>query len=264
MRKLLMRARFSLWLSLVVLLFMGVFQGVGDASSGEGPLPAEAVVKTAPGGGVWVSAAWLHGLLRRGVAAAVGWDPESVELRSVTPAGDVPLPARPVRYSWVALPKISSGRRAAIRIRLYGARGVLLQEIDVSGRILLARRVWVLSRDMRSGEILSWKDLSPQRRDLRQVPPGAVLDPMEVIGLRARRGLLAGTVLRRDQWSPPALVRRGQRVRILLETSLLRVTAPGECLEEGAKGQTVRVMNLSSRRVVWARILDGRSVRVEY
>jgi hypothetical protein len=59
------------------------------------------------------------------------------------------------------------------------------------------------------------------------------------------------------------VVRPGQRVQLMEESSGLRLTVPVVCLQPGALGQKIRVRNLATRRVVVARVLDKDQVRVE-
>lgn len=82
--------------------------------------------------------------------------------------------------------------------------------------------------------------------------------------MRAVRALVAGTVLRRDQFRPEPLLHRGQRVQIVLEQGALRIVAPGEALEDGGAGERIKVLNTSSRQVIAARVEDAKSVRVEF
>jgi flagellar basal body P-ring formation protein FlgA len=124
--------------------------------------------------------------------------------------------------------------------------------------------LWVLSRPIRRGEVLGPEDVVPQRRDPRSVPPGALMDPSEVMGMRALRSLQSGAVLQRDQWKPVPVVKKGQRVTIVLDTGLMRLVTTGETLEEGGPGERIRVLNTSSRQVVVARVNDAQSVRVEF
>ncbi len=58
------------------------------------------------------------------------------------------------------------------------------------------------------------------------------------------------------------LVRRGDLVQIVSESALIKVSTPGEALEAGRLGETIRVKNSASNREVRAQILDKQTVRV--
>ena len=59
-----------------------------------------------------------------------------------------------------------------------------------------------------------------------------------------------------------AVVHRGDMVRIVLESPLIKVSTPGEALEAGKPGDTIRVKNTSSHREVRAQVIDKQTVRI--
>lgn len=124
--------------------------------------------------------------------------------------------------------------------------------------------VWVLSRSLSKGSVLGPGDLARKPLPAGGVPAGAVADPSPLLGMRAVRTLQAGSLLRADQFKPEAILRKGQKVEIILEKGGLKIVAPGEALEEGGFGQRIRVLNVSSRQVVLARVENAGGVRVEF
>ena len=59
------------------------------------------------------------------------------------------------------------------------------------------------------------------------------------------------------------LVRAGERVRVGEEISGMHLSAPAICLQPGSLGQTIRVRNTASGRVLRARVLAAGAVVVE-
>lgn len=124
--------------------------------------------------------------------------------------------------------------------------------------------VWVLAKAVPKGAILGPQDVTRKSIPRGALPLGAIGDPAEVLGMRTVRAMAAGTVLRKDQFRPQPVLRRGHRVQIVLERGGLRIVAPGEALEEGGAGESIKVLNTSSRRVILARVEAPNSVRVEF
>jgi flagellar basal body P-ring formation protein FlgA len=58
------------------------------------------------------------------------------------------------------------------------------------------------------------------------------------------------------------VVHRGDMVRIVLESPLIKMSTPGEALEAGKPGDTIRVKNTSSKREVRAQVIDKQTVRI--
>lgn len=123
--------------------------------------------------------------------------------------------------------------------------------------------VWALTRTIEAGEIVQRRDMAPQSGGRLHVP-GAVNEPSEIVGMQATRRLHAGTVVTKDQWKDLPLIKKGQGVRIVLETPHLRIVAPGESLQEGRAGERIRILNLSSRQSVSGRVQDAKTVVVDF
>ena len=107
-------------------------------------------------------------------------------------------------------------------------------------------------------------DVELREMDLAELPSDYVADVQSVVGKRTRRSLDAGTVLRPDLVESPPLVKRGDRVLIVVETQGLRVTAAGQVKQKGCLGESVPVVNLDSNKIVHARVVDSRTVKVEF
>lgn len=130
--------------------------------------------------------------------------------------------------------------------------------LEVLSPVVITRRPLVRN------EIISADDICLEKKDLAKVPPGAITDITEVIGQRVRRTLGVGAVLRDALVDKPPVVKRGDVVTLLIETRRLKITALGRVDQQGARGDTVRVVNLDSRRRVYGQVLDSRTVRVRF
>ena len=92
--------------------------------------------------------------------------------------------------------------------------------------------------------------------------PGAVVTLAEVIGREARVTLYTGRPILTAQIGAPALVERNQPVRMNFRQGPLSITADGRVLDRGGSGETVRVMNLTSRQIVSGTVGEDGSIEV--
>lgn len=111
------------------------------------------------------------------------------------------------------------------------------------------------ARTIRPGTVITARDLI--------VKPGYVTgmasNPTDLIGAEARVSLYAGRPIALADTGPPALVERNQIVPIVFQQNGLVISAEGRSLSRASAGETVRVMNLSSRTTVSGRVMpDGR------
>ncbi len=121
-------------------------------------------------------------------------------------------------------------------------------------RATLSAEVLVVVQAVNAGQAVSEDAVQLQRRDISQT-----LDAISTLdtGLAARTSLRPGQVLQKRLLVAAVLVRRGDAVRILANRDGVRVEAQGEALDSGARQGVIRVRNLTSGRIIQARVLEA-------
>jgi flagella basal body P-ring formation protein FlgA len=189
------------------------------------------------------------------------WDPEEVQIRSVETKGDVIVPKGKVRLE-VEPPRKSRllGRvRLAVRVWVNGAS---VRREWVSGQVRVNARVWVLERPVRRGQVITAADLVEVEMDLGRIPAGVVRDQREIVGNRARRSIRNGIPIRKNWLGRVPLVHRGDVVTLKAESDTILISTIGVVRTDGASGDLVEVVNLSSKKLVYGRVVDSRTVKV--
>ncbi|HSI60755.1 MAG TPA: flagellar basal body P-ring formation chaperone FlgA [Ideonella sp.] len=120
-------------------------------------------------------------------------------------------------------------------------------------RAELTAEVVVASRALPANQPLAAADLALERRDVSAVRD-ALSDIDAVEGLSGRRALKAGQVVQKGLLIEPLLVKRGALVRIVARTGPVEVSASGEALDAGRRGEIVRVRNVNTGKVIRARV----------
>ena len=117
-----------------------------------------------------------------------------------------------------------------------------------------AADILVATRTIRAQAILVPEDLAATPGEM----PGTYATPEEAAGLEARVTIYAGRPIRLQDLGPPATVARNQIVVLLYRRGGLLISAEGRALERGGPGDTIRVLNSTSRTTVSGRIgADG-------
>jgi flagella basal body P-ring formation protein FlgA len=62
----------------------------------------------------------------------------------------------------------------------------------------------------------------------------------------------------------PPLVKRGDLVTIIARLEGLKITTLGEVKRKGRQGERIPVLNIDSRKVIFARVIDANTVAVEF
>jgi len=117
----------------------------------------------------------------------------------------------------------------------------------------------VPTRTIRANAIISENDVI--------LRPGAqsagYVRVIDVVGQEARVVLYPGRAIGLDDIGPPAVVTRNQVVRVQFSANGLQITTEGRALERGGVGDTVRVMNLSSRATLFGQVQADGGIQVK-
>jgi len=91
-----------------------------------------------------------------------------------------------------------------------------------------------------------------------------LFDPGAVIGKRVKRFIKPGTLLTEEMIEEAPLVKKGDRVAIIVESDILTITASGEARMDGAKGKIIEVINSDSKKKIYAEVIGLGRVKVTY
>jgi len=83
---------------------------------------------------------------------------------------------------------------------------------------------------------------------------GGESDPLLFVGMESRVALYAGRPIRVGDVSFPAVVERNQIIPLIFVRNGLKISTEGRSLARAGPGEMIRIMNLSSRSTVSARI----------
>jgi flagella basal body P-ring formation protein FlgA len=97
---------------------------------------------------------------------------------------------------------------------------------------------------------------------IEQTVPGAIADPMDAIGKEARIALYAGRPVRAGDIAAPAIVDRNEIIQLIYQGGALTISTEGRALERASAGEFIRVINITSRNTVTARISEDGAAYV--
>ena len=150
------------------------------------------------------------------------------------------------RFEFEPIARVPFGR-VPIVIRQYGEDQDMerhLVRVDVSRRM----SALVVMRQLRHGQTITPKDVQLQEvwLDAAHSEPATAVEA--VIGQVARTRLTPGRVISTRDLKPPALVRRNEPMTVRCMSGQLMITTTARALEDGVRGQFIRVRNERSHR----------------
>lgn len=161
-----------------------------------------------------------------------------------------------------------------VKIPEAGGRGLALVEYKgadskikssyVAFRTFDRKSLFYVKRNMKKGESLDQTDV-----DAREAYVGekAYVYPESVDDLKGKilkKDIPAGTVITNSLLDEPEAIKRGQTVTIVAQNKRLVVQTLGKAAQGGRRGDLIKVKNVFSDRELQGRIVDNRTVAVEF
>ncbi len=121
--------------------------------------------------------------------------------------------------------------------------------------IAVYRPVVVAVRPLDRGEVLTEADLIDSELDVTRLQGAYLTDLATAVGQEVRRPLAAQSVITQQALQAPLLIRRGETVSIRAAGQAIAVHMSGVAMTDGRLGQSIRVRNSSSNRIIDARVV---------
>ncbi|MGD9949506.1 MAG: flagellar basal body P-ring formation chaperone FlgA [Desulfobulbus sp.] len=167
------------------------------------------------------------------------------------------------KLHWKVMPSRSSILESTSFSIAFTVDGQPAGNCVVRGRLAALAEVTVAATALRKGEIISERNIRLEKRDLTGLDDPFV-KKAQIIGLEAARTITAGTVLDHDNIIAPAIIRNGEMVTIIARKGAMQLTTKGLAKENGRLGETIRVKNISSNKVIYCRVDRPGVVSVEF
>ncbi len=132
----------------------------------------------------------------------------------------------------------------------------------ISGKISPVIQVPVLVENLQNGYIITKNDIEYISIKEREYSKDMIVDADALVGMTARRIVLADRPVRKSDLIAPQVVERGSIVNMSLANSIMQITTQAKALQNGATGDIIRVVNTASNQTLQARVTGPNEVVV--
>lgn len=198
------------------------------------------------------------------ICARLGKEKEDVALSRFTVSGNETLPDGEISLEAPVNRRDGKLQGYVRLVASAGAGKYPAKEVVLSGWVEVFGPVVCASRNLKKGGILAEKDIYMAKKNITRLNRGALTDMSSVVGYALKNDVSADDPIREPMLNKAALVMKGEMVTILAELRGIRITAPGRALEKGGPGDPVKVQNLMSKKSIYAKVVDGATVKVDF
>ena len=112
------------------------------------------------------------------------------------------------------------------------------------------------------GTVIKTTALEYSNRRYSQLHYGYYASAKQLEGMQAKRNIKAGQVLTPGLLKAQKMVLRGQHVTIIAQRGSLNLRVKGKALMDGIQGQTIKVKNMSSKKLIYAQVVAPGKVKI--
>lgn len=210
-----------------------------------------------------VSARQIRTAVARYIQQNAPWRKDQLKIRYIkvdqpltVSGGKIVLTVKPPKHTdWLG-PVLFT-----VRVMVNGA---VTKKVTVPANIEVWNDVVLAAKPLGKYQTIEKKHIRIEKMNLARVPANAVLTVDQAVGARTVRSIAANTILRSNQIESPPIIERGDVVQVVAESKRMRISLQALAGEDGAKGDVIRVKNLRSKKTIYAKVVDGQTVRVEF
>lgn len=136
--------------------------------------------------------------------------------------------------------------------------------VTIRGQIYSIAEAPVLAKSLGAGEIITADDIIIKEFHLKDISNGFVTDRNDLIGFAAKRRLSAVRPIRSRDIQRPFLIHKGEPVTMAFTRANLRLIASGRALENGSRGEMIRIQNLRTKKTVEGIVDSSGRVNVNF
>jgi flagella basal body P-ring formation protein FlgA len=192
-----------------------------------------------------------------------GRSPEDVVVSRFRISGNKSIPAGGVRLR-VDQPR-QGELKGFVRLNvLVEVDGAVRNRVSLSGWVDTYQRVVFAGSDLKRGQRIERGDLYMDRVNIARMSSNTAIDIESIVGHQCKHHIRSGTAIKTWMLERVPVVSKGDLVTILAESAGVRLTVPGRVMETGFKDEPVAVENIMSQKKVYATVVDGSTVTVDF
>ncbi|MHC1725551.1 MAG: flagellar basal body P-ring formation chaperone FlgA [Syntrophobacteraceae bacterium] len=189
------------------------------------------------------------------------WKQQEISIQRVRFTGVPVIPAGVMRHEMTVSPKERYIGNVTASIDFY-VNGEKARTLGVVGRVEVMGNVFLASRPIKQNEMIGSADLQMKKINITDAADRFATRLDQVENRRALRNIGTHQPVELKDLDKPLVLKRGDPVMIVYDQPGLQLTAKGQVSADGGIGDTLAVMNVSSKKTVHCKVLDAQTVRV--
>lgn len=161
----------------------------------------------------------------------------------------------------IDLSRLQVNGNSVLGVKSMDETGRLLNYFEVSARVLVQLKVAIANRELRRDDKISEADVSFRWVDASTLGRGPILSNAN-LDKEVKSYIGQGQVIYARQLQAPGAVKKGSRIKIQVLGKGIKVSAVGVAQEAGREGDTIRILNIDSKKEVYGVLTSNEEAEV--
>lgn len=193
----------------------------------------------------------------------IPWNPDTTEITIDYKGKDIILPVGKLEINFVMPGRTVRLGRFPLNAKIT-VDGVFKKRLRLIAEITRSIPLVKTRHRINRGDILTEEDVMLEITNSNRIIRNAITRLEDVVGYEAVRTLGEGRVITVKSLRKPPLVQKGDRVTLVAEKGPIRITAPGMVREKGFKNSLIPVLNIQTKKLVFGKVVDSQTVKVNF
>jgi len=142
--------------------------------------------------------------------------------------------------------------------------GTFLNGKTVRVKIEVLMDVVVSTKSLHRNIKINRDDVRLAKKWFNRLPSNIISSLDAVVGMKLRTSVKPNAEITGNMVRPIPMVKRGSPVKIIFENGPMRITTLGLSDQDGLYGELIKVRNVSSKNMIYARVMGNSLVKVEF
>ncbi len=142
------------------------------------------------------------------------------------------------------------------------ADGTKVDETGLLGRFFVSEEIYVPVMSIAKGEIIKEETLQKIKVRSNRLRDDVLKNKEDLLGKQVVRTIAANKPVSRKDVREEIIVKKGQSVVVVYKYKGLEIVSKMEALEDGARGQTIKLMNMKSEKTLKGKVLNANMIEV--
>ena len=144
---------------------------------------------------------------------------------------------------------------------IFKVDGKVVKNMSVRGKIEALAQIVVAAEPLKKGLVLRPQDLALVTMDIGEIA-NPEIDSHNLLGLQLTKTVAKGAPVCESMVEALPIIKRGQKVKMIIESGALHLTATGFAHSDGKLDQLIKVQNIESNKTLQGRVSGPGVVEV--